>query len=160
MLSGPFVLPRRDVVTSVFGQRRLFNHQLRSRHTGYDIDGRPGDPIYAANSGRVVLARNFFFNGNAVYIDHGLGLYTAYMHLSSFAVSEGEWVERGDLIGRVGATGRVTGPHLHWGLYLQGTALDPSSLLDEEFAQAARSIQAGSSARSLLNEPAPSRPER
>ncbi len=128
LLDGPFMLPRTDVTTSVFGQRRLFNGELRSRHTGLDIDGDTGDPIYAANRGRVALARELFYNGNVVYIDHGMGLYTAYMHLSRFGVTEGEWVEKGQVIGYIGATGRVTGPHLHWGLYVQGTSLDPLSV--------------------------------
>ena len=136
LLDGPFVAPRSDLSTSPFGQRRMFNSELRSRHTGHDIDGDLGDPIYAANSGRIVLARDFFFNGNAIYIDHGLGLYTSYMHLSEFEGSEGEWVERGQLIGRVGATGRVTGPHLHWGLYHHGTALDPMSVFHPDFVEA------------------------
>ena len=136
LLQGPFALPRADLTTSVFGQRRLFNNQLQSRHGGHDIDGDTGDPIYASNSGRVVLARSFFFNGNCVYIDHGLGLYTGYLHLSKFEVAEGEWVDNEQLIGRVGATGRVTGPHLHWSLHVQGTSLDPMSLLNRDFAGA------------------------
>jgi len=120
---GRFIRPRDDVTTSPYGQRRVFNNQLRSRHTGLDIRGR------------VVLARDLFYTGNAIYIDHGLGIFTGYFHLSEFEVTEGQWVEKGQLIGRVGATGRVTGPHLHWGLYLQGAALDPSTLLGPELAQ-------------------------
>ncbi len=143
---GPFILPRADVTTSPFGQRRLFNNQLRSRHTGLDIDGETGDPIYAANSGRVALARGLFFNGNAVFIDHGLGLYTGYFHMSRIEVAEGEWVEKWDVIGRVGATGRVTGPHLHWGLYYLGLALDPISLLLPEFTRASELLQGSSPA--------------
>jgi hypothetical protein len=132
--SGPFIMPRDDATTSPYGQRRLFNNEQRSQHTGLDIRGRTGDPIYASNSGRVILARNLFYTGNAVYIDHGLGIVTGYFHLSEFEVREGQWVEKGQLIGRVGATGRVTGPHLHWGLYLQGAALDPRTLLVPELA--------------------------
>ncbi|UCC82814.1 MAG: M23 family metallopeptidase [Gemmatimonadota bacterium] len=133
--NGAFIMPRDDATTSPYGQRRLFNNELRSRHTGLDIRGRTGDPVYAANSGRVILARNLFYTGNAVYIDHGLGIITGYFHLSKHEVTEGQWVEKGQLIGRVGATGRVTGPHLHWGLYLQGAALDPSTLLAPAFAR-------------------------
>jgi murein DD-endopeptidase MepM/ murein hydrolase activator NlpD len=132
---GSFVAPLVGATTSPYGQRRLFNDEARSRHTGLDIDGKIGDPVLAANSGRVVLSRDLFFNGEAVFIDHGLGLLTGYFHLSEREVSEGQWVEKGELIGRVGATGRVTGPHLHWSLYLQGFALDPSTLLDPAFAQ-------------------------
>ncbi|UCC72193.1 MAG: M23 family metallopeptidase [Gemmatimonadota bacterium] len=133
--TGAFILPRNDATTSPYGQRRLFNNQLRSRHTGLDIRGRTGDAVYAANSGRVILARELFYSGNAVYIDHGLGLVTGYFHLSERAVREGQWVDKGQLIGRVGATGRVTGPHLHWGLYLQGAALDPRTLLELELTE-------------------------
>jgi len=131
---GAFVLPLAGATTSPYGQRRLFNRELRSQHTGLDIDGDTGDPVRAASSGRVVISRDLFFNGQAVFIDHGLGFYTGYFHLSKREVSEGQWVEKGEVIGLVGATGRVTGPHLHWGLYLQGYPLDPLSLLDPEFA--------------------------
>jgi murein DD-endopeptidase MepM/ murein hydrolase activator NlpD len=132
--SGRFELPLRGVTTSPYGQRRLFNNELRSRHTGLDIDGDTGDPVYASNSGRVALSADLFYNGQAVFIDHGLGLYTGYFHLSKREVAEGEWVEKGQLIGRVGASGRVTGPHLHWHMYLQGFSLDPRTLLDPAFA--------------------------
>jgi murein DD-endopeptidase MepM/ murein hydrolase activator NlpD len=133
--NGAFIMPRDDATTSPYGQRRLFNSELRSRHTGLDIRGRTGEPVVAANSGRVILARDLFYSGNAVYIDHGLGIVTGYFHLSKHEVTEGQWVEKGQLIGRVGATGRVTGPHLHWGLYLQGAALDPSTLLGPDLSR-------------------------
>ncbi len=139
---GPFVLPLEGATTSAYGQRRLFNRELRSQHTGLDIDGDTGDPVVAANSGRVVLSRDLFFNGNAVFIDHGLGLYTGYFHLSERTAAEGEWVEKGQLVGRVGATGRVTGPHLHWGLYLLGSPLDPLALLDPPFTSISRRLPA------------------
>ncbi len=131
---GAFILPLIGETTSPYGQRRLFNNQLRSRHTGHDIDGDIGVGVVAANSGRIVISRHLFFNGNAVFIDHGLGFHTGYMHLSELEVFEGQWVEKGERIGRVGATGRVTGPHLHWGLYLAGVSLDPLSLLEPDFA--------------------------
>ncbi len=140
--NGAFIMPRYDATTSPYGQRRLFNNELRSRHTGLDIRGRTGDPVYAANSGRVILARDLFYTGNAVYIDHGLGILTGYFHLSKHEVTEGQWVEKGQLIGRIGATGRVTGPHLHWGLYLQGAALDPSTLLGPEFTRISNRVPA------------------
>ncbi len=132
--SGTFILPLEGVTTSPYGQRRLFNNELRSQHTGLDVDGDTGDPVLASNSGRVVISRDLFFNGQAVFIDHGLGFYTGYFHLSKREVDEGQWVEKGDVVGLVGATGRVTGPHLHWALYVQGAALDPLSLLDPGFA--------------------------
>ncbi len=137
---GPFRRPLDGRTTSPYGQRRLFNNELRSRHTGHDIDGETGDPVYAANSGRVALSRDLFFNGQAVFIDHGLGFYTGYFHLSERVVGEGQWVEQGELIGRVGATGRVTGPHLHWAAYLQGVHLDPLSLLDPGLAGASERL--------------------
>ncbi|MGH7546069.1 MAG: M23 family metallopeptidase, partial [Gemmatimonadota bacterium] len=127
--SEPFAKPRDDVATSFFGTRRMFNGQVRSRHLGYDLRGEPGDPIYASNRGRVALARDLYFSGNSVYLDHGLGLFTAYFHMSEILVEEGEWVEKGRLIGKVGATGRVTGPHVHWSISFQGIPLDPEHLL-------------------------------
>lgn len=130
---GPFDRPVEGGATAPYGQRRMFNGELRSRHTGLDLRGATGDPIRAANSGRVALSDDLFFNGGAVFIDHGLGVYTGYFHMSRRDAQEGEWVERGQVIGRVGATGRVTGPHLHWSLYVLGQSLDPLSLLDPEF---------------------------
>ena len=132
--NGAFILPLEGVTTSAYGQRRLFNNELRSQHTGLDVDGDTGDPVLASNSGRVVISRDLFFNGQAVFIDHGLGFYTGYFHLSKLEVDEGQWVEKGNVVGLVGAICRVTGPHLHWALYVQGAALDPLSLLDPDFA--------------------------
>lgn len=126
----PFAKPRDDVATSFFGTRRMFNGQVRSRHLGYDLRGSTGDPVYASNRGRVALARDLYYSGNSVYLDHGLGLYTAYFHMSEILVQEGAWVEKGQLIGKVGATGRVTGPHVHWSVSFQGIPLDPEALLD------------------------------
>lgn len=126
---GRFAAPRDDRRTSPFGQRRLFNEELQSRHTGLDLAGRPGDPIEASARGEVALTGHFYFAGRAVYLDHGLGVYTAYFHLSEIEVEEGETVEQGDLVGRVGSSGRVTGPHLHWSLYVGGESLDAGSLL-------------------------------
>jgi hypothetical protein len=126
----PFALPREDRFTSVFGTARVFNGEIQSRHWGDDIAGRPGDPVAAANRGRVALARELYFSGNSVYVDHGLGLYTAYFHLSEILVREGELVEKGQILGRVGATGRVTGPHLHWSANWQGIPVEPRALLE------------------------------
>lgn len=112
-----------------FGHRRVFNGQPRAPHSGADLRARTGTPIYAANRGRVVLAKNLFYSGNAVFIDHGVGLYSTYLHLSRIDVAPGDIVERGQQLGLAGATGRVTGPHLHWGVRILDARVDPFSLL-------------------------------
>lgn len=125
-----FRRPRDTRVTSPFGQRRIFNEELRSRHTGVDLAGRTGAPVRAPARGRVALAQKLYFAGGAVYLDHGLGLYTGYFHLSEIAVREGDTLRAGELVGRVGSTGRVTGPHLHWSAWVHGEPLDARSLLE------------------------------
>jgi murein DD-endopeptidase MepM/ murein hydrolase activator NlpD len=112
-----------------FGHRRVFNGQPRAPHAGADLRAGMGTPIYAANRGRVVLAKDLFYSGNAVFIDHGLGLYTSYLHLSVIKVAVGDLVEKGQLVGISGATGRVTGPHLHWGVRILDARVDPFSLV-------------------------------
>jgi murein DD-endopeptidase MepM/ murein hydrolase activator NlpD len=111
-----------------FGHRRIFNEQPRAPHSGADLTAATGTEILAANSGKVLLTGDFFFNGQAVFIDHGMGVLTMYLHLSEILVEAGQMVERGDLIGLAGATGRVTGPHLHWGAKVGGARVDPFSL--------------------------------
>ncbi len=113
-----------------FGHRRVFNDQPRAPHSGADLTATTGAPIQATNRGRVVLAKNLFFSGNAVFLDHGLGIYSVYLHLSEIGVEVGQIVERGEVVGLAGATGRVTGPHLHWGVRVQGARVDPFSLLE------------------------------
>lgn len=113
-----------------FGHRRVFNDQPRAPHSGADLTAAAGTPIHAANRGRVVLAKNLFFSGNAVFVDHGLGIYSVYLHLSRIDVEPGQLVERGQVVGLAGATGRVTGPHLHWGFRVQGARVDPFSMLE------------------------------
>ena len=112
-----------------FGHRRVFNGQPRAPHSGADLSASLGTPIRASNRGRVVLAKDLFFSGNAVFLDHGLGVYSSYLHLSEIRVAEGEIVERGAVVGLAGATGRVTGPHLHWGARVLDARVDPFSLL-------------------------------
>lgn len=112
-----------------FGHRRVFNGQPRAPHSGADLRARTGTPIQAANRGRVVLAKDLFYSGNAVFIDHGMGLYTTYLHLSQIDVEVGQIVEAGQRIGLAGATGRVTGPHLHWGVRILDARVDPFSLV-------------------------------
>lgn len=114
---------------SNFGHRRVFNGQPRAPHAGSDLKATTGTPIHATNRGHVVLAKNLFFTGNTVVLDHGLGIYTIYAHLSRIDVRVGETVAENQLLGLAGATGRVTGPHLHWAARIQGARVDPFSLL-------------------------------
>ncbi|MBI1763221.1 MAG: M23 family metallopeptidase [Acidobacteria bacterium] len=125
---GPFRLPLQSVMTEAFGTRRTFNGKRRGSHHGVDYDANLGTPIAAMNSGKVVLARNLFFEGNCVVLDHGLGLLTLYLHLSAFKVQEGATVKRGQVLGLSGDTGRVTGPHLHAAVRWQGIYVDPVKL--------------------------------
>lgn len=124
-----FARPAPGAVTSSFGTARVFNGTVQSRHYGVDFAGRRGTPVRAANRGVVVVAGDLYYSGTAIYVDHGAGLVTAYLHLSRMLVAVGDTVQKGQVIGRVGASGRVTGPHLHW-LAAYGTvSVDPLDLL-------------------------------
>jgi murein DD-endopeptidase MepM/ murein hydrolase activator NlpD len=125
---GDFRPPVATTTSEGFGTRRTFNGKLASIHRGLDYHAAPGTPIMAANSGEVVLARELFYEGNCVMIDHGLGFMTIYMHMSQLDVREGQKVEKGQRLGLSGATGRVTGPHLHMAVRWQGAYLDPAQL--------------------------------
>jgi murein DD-endopeptidase MepM/ murein hydrolase activator NlpD len=127
--SGPFARPVPDRATSSFGTRSIYNGEARSPHGGTDFLSPAGRPVNAPNGGRVVLAGELYFTGNTVVIDHGVGLMSLFAHLSSIAVREGDTVTRGTLVGQVGATGRVTGPHLHWAVRASGARVDPLALL-------------------------------
>jgi len=127
---GPFIAPVSGEVISSFGKRSILNGVPRSPHSGTDFRSARGTDIRSPNHGRVVLVRNLYFAGNTVIIDHGLGLYSYFAHLSAFNVKPGDRVEKGQVIGKVGATGRVTGPHLHWSLRLNGARVDPISLVE------------------------------
>jgi murein DD-endopeptidase MepM/ murein hydrolase activator NlpD len=127
--AGPFVRPVPGPANSQFGTRSVFNGVPRAPHGGGDFLSGAGTPIKAPNAGRVVVARGLYFTGNTVVIDHGLGLISMLAHLSETDVHEGDAVEAGQIVGKVGATGRVTGPHLHWAVRANGARVDPLSLL-------------------------------
>lgn len=133
LFSEDFQWPRPAEITAPFGDLRLMNGKKKSQHFGMDLDGNTGDPITAANAGEVVMVRDCFASGNTVLVHHGGRLFTAYFHLSKFEVKEGDRVKPGQLLGRVGKTGRVTGPHLHFGVKLDGRWVDPASVLALKF---------------------------
>jgi hypothetical protein len=129
-LSG-FVLPAQGKISGVFGSQRILNGEPRAPHSGLDVAAPEGDPVVAPAPGTVSLvAEDMYFSGGTVILDHGHGLSTTYIHLSRVEVAEGQRVARGEKIGEIGATGRATGPHLHWGANLFQTRLDPQLLLD------------------------------
>jgi murein DD-endopeptidase MepM/ murein hydrolase activator NlpD len=128
--SAAFVRPVPGIANSAFGTRSVFNGQPRSPHGGADLLSPAGTAVHAPNTGRVVVARDLYFSGNTVVIDHGLGLFSLLAHLSTLEVAEGDVVVVNQIVGRVGATGRVTGPHLHWAVRAGGARVDPIALLE------------------------------
>jgi len=124
-----FMLPATGPLSSRFGLRRVFNGQPRNPHAGLDVAVGTGAPVKAPAAGVVANTGDYFFNGNTVFIDHGQGLITAYMHLSRIDVRSGQPVKKGEILGAVGSTGRVTGPHLHWAVILNNTPVDPELFL-------------------------------
>ena len=134
---GPFLMPVGDYPASNFGARSIFNGQPRSPHAGIDFMSPAGTPVRTPNAGQIVLAEQLFFTGNTVIVDHGLGLYSLLAHLSRIDVKPGQAVESGTTLGLVGATGRVTGPHLHWAVRLNEARVDPISLIAAFETQAA-----------------------
>jgi murein DD-endopeptidase MepM/ murein hydrolase activator NlpD len=128
--TGEFVRPVPGAANSAFGTRSVFNGKPRNAHGGADFLSPGGTPIQAPNAGRIAVARALYFSGNTVVIDHGLGLFSLLAHLSTIDVHEGDVVTAGAVVGQVGATGRVTGPHLHWAVRANGARIDPLSLLE------------------------------
>jgi hypothetical protein len=126
-----FILPLdgKPQLSSAFGLRRIINGQRRSPHTGVDFEAEAGTPVRASNGGVVAYAGELFFSGNSVIVHHGGGLFTMYYHLQGYQVRVGQELAKGDILGWVGATGRATGPHLHWGARLQGARFNPERLL-------------------------------
>ncbi len=123
-----FLEPVKGTVTGRFGSRRVINGQKKRPHSGEDIAAPKGTPVLAVNSGTVVAAVDHFFSGKGVIIDHGVGLFSMYFHLSEINVQNGQTLQKGEILGKVGATGRATGPHLHWGIRLNGARVNPYAL--------------------------------
>ncbi len=131
-ISFDFIKPTNGPFSSPFGLKRFFNNQPRKPHSGLDIAAPKGTPIIAPAGGIVINTGDYFFNGNTVFIDHGQGLITMYCHMDSIDIGEGTAVKTGDIIGKVGLTGRVTGAHLHWSVILNNTTVDPVLFLSEK----------------------------
>ncbi|WP_369178484.1 peptidoglycan DD-metalloendopeptidase family protein [Candidatus Thiodubiliella endoseptemdiera] len=127
--NGVFIRPVLGVITSPFGVKRLYNGQPRNPHTGIDYAGATGTPIKAPADGKVILSGQYFFNGNTIFLDHGQGLISVYIHMDKRIAKQGKMVKKGETIGTIGQTGRATGPHLHWGVYLNRTTVHPNLLM-------------------------------
>lgn len=136
---GRFLQPVEGPTTGAFGRVRIINGQLRNPHNGEDIAAPMGAEVMAINDGVVRLVVDHFFSGKGVFLDHGLGLYSMYFHLSEVTVQDGQAVQRGQVIGKVGASGRASGPHLHWGVRVNGARVDPFSLIKLPFPSAPES---------------------
>jgi len=128
-VSSAYIVPLQSKITSDFGKARVYNDTLKGYHSGTDFRAKTGTAIIASNDGKVVLAKNRFYSGNSIIIDHGEGIYTCYYHLSQFKVKVGEMVKKGEVIGLSGATGRITGPHLHFSARVGGLQVDPLQLV-------------------------------
>ncbi len=128
-ISLAFIAPMQSKITSAFGKARVYNGSLKGYHSGTDFRAKVGEPIKAANDGKVVLCKERFYSGGSVVIDHGEGIYTCYFHLSKFLVKRSQWVKKGQIIALSGKSGRVTGPHLHFAARVKGVQVDPLQLM-------------------------------
>lgn len=127
---GQFLMPVDGDIVGTFGRKSIINHLHKSPHTGVDLAGKKGDPVVAINSGRVLLVADHFFSGKSVYVNHGGGIISMYSHLDKILVSKGDDIQKGEVVGLLGATGRVTGPHLHWGVRINGNRINPLTLIE------------------------------
>lgn len=128
-----FIRPVDGIISSRYGKQRYINDQPRSPHLALDIAATEGTKIIAPSPGKVILVGDFFYSGNYLILDHGFGLLSSYSHMSKIHVNAGDYLNQGDIIGEVGSTGRVTGPHLHWSVYLEKQRINPESMIDENF---------------------------
>lgn len=128
-----FISPVDGIISSKYGKKRFINDQPRSPHLALDIAAPEGTKIVAPENGEVILVDNFFYSGNFLIIDHGFGLLSSYSHLSKMDVKKGQKIKKGEKIGEVGSSGRVTGPHLHWAVYLNSVKINPESLIKEDY---------------------------
>ena len=128
-----FLRPVEGAVTSSFGKKRFINDTPRAPHLALDLDGFDGDPIVAPLDAKVVLVDDFFYSGNIIVLDHGSNVFTSYSHMNKSHKMVGDFVRKGDLIGEIGSTGRVTGPHLHWVIYINGNRINPEIVLNKDF---------------------------
>ena len=126
-----FILPVKGITTGIFGTKRFYNGIEGNYHNGFDIAADTGTPIVAPSSGKITLTGNFFYNGKSIILDHGRGLKSIMIHLDEILVEENQYVEKGQIIGKVGTTGKSTGAHLHWSVLVNNTYIDPELLIDK-----------------------------
>jgi murein DD-endopeptidase MepM/ murein hydrolase activator NlpD len=127
---GNFMMPVDGDIVGTFGKRSIINNLRKSPHTGVDLKGNKDDPVKAINNGKVILVADHFFTGKSIFLDHGGGIISMYFHLNEILVKKGSIVKKGDVMGLVGASGRATGPHLHWGVRINGARIDPMALIE------------------------------
>ena len=130
-----FIKPVNGIISSRYGKKRYINESPRSPHLALDIAAPEGTEIIAPERGKVILIGDFFYSGNYLIIDHGYGLLSSYSHLSKINVSINQFIEQGEKLGEIGSTGRVTGPHLHWSVYLDNTRINPESIIKKDFLE-------------------------